>query len=1140
MSGTPSTGGWRRPGPRPADMSPSSPALDPRGARRYIGLGPRLRYRLYPLTLLVGVVISLGLPAVFYAAEYALRARTATGDAREFASELAEALSEGPEEGAPSLEGRAAVFRGVVGVFLVGHDAMSVSVLDRAGLPVRGFAHATPGREAWWSIRPVVGSAPLVVRGRALGTVEVAFSQSAIVALSALLLLVSTAAGAGLAAFIYTSALRTATAMDEQIGTLVGSLERSTAESEQLRAAAEESEQNYRELVQGIDAIVWALDVATRGFVFVSRRAEALLGYPVERWIEEPGFWPARIHEGDRERVLGVVKAVMGDGQDREVEYRASAADGRLLWLRDHLHLVQEEAGRPRQLRGLITDVTGHRKTEEALERSREEYRSVVDSIQQVIYRTDARGRWIFLSAAWVEATGFAVEESLGRSFLDFVHPEDRLRHAELFQPLMGGAAGHLGREVRYRTRAGGTRWMEVYARVTTDERGRITGTFGTLTDVTERKQAEEELVSTRERLRHLLASSPAVIHSRQVGDGFGVTFVSENVSRLFGWEAEELLEDPGGWERLVHPDDGPGMVARRALILEEGQQIHEHRLLCRDGAYRWVQDEWRVVRDPAGQPLEVVGTVVDVTDRRQAEEARARLSSAVEQASDSIVITSPEGTIVYVNPAFERATGYARDEVIGQDLRGLKQAEDGSGFGEAFQPGAARAEPWAGRLTGKRRDGTLTEEEVTLSPVWDANGRLVNRVALLRDVTRERRMEEQLRQSQKMEAVGRLAGGVAHDFNNVLTVITGRCHFLKQRVGGDSPATRDVTLIHDAALRAAALTRQLLAFSRRQVLEMRVLDVNSVVAQMEKMLRRLIGEDIDLVTVPAQDLGCVRADPGQLEQVLLNLIVNARDAMPRGGRITIETASVIGGAEDGPAGSPPGPHTVLAVSDNGCGMDPETLSHIFEPFFTTKGRDRGTGLGLATVYGIVTQSGGHIAVESEPGRGTVFRIYLPRVDEPPDALPASAAGVEARGGRETILLTEDAQELRDLAREVLAQRGYQVLAAADGTAALAVAAQHPGPIHLLLTDVVMPRMSGRELAEELTARHPGLKVLYMSGYTDDAVLRHGVLRSAVAFLQKPFGPGVLARKVREILDAPPAGGQPEAPAAQASGAGGR
>jgi len=253
--------------------------------------------------------------------------------------------------------------------------------------------------------------------------------------------------------------------------------------------------------------------------------------------------------------------------------------------------------------------------------------------------------------------------------------------------------------------------------------------------------------------------------------------------------------------------------------------------------------------------------------------------------------------------------------------------------------------------------------------------------------------MEEQLRQSQKMEAVGRLAGGVAHDFNNVLTVITGRCHFLKQRVGGDSPATRDVTLIHDAALRAAALTRQLLAFSRRQVLEMRVLDVNSVVAQMEKMLRRLIGEDIDLVTVPAQDLGCVRADPGQLEQVLLNLIVNARDAMPRGGRITIETASVIGGAEDGPAGSPPGPHTVLAVSDNGCGMDPETLSHIFEPFFTTKGRDRGTGLGLATVYGIVTQSGGHIAVESEPGRGTVFRIYLPRVDEPPDALPASTRG---------------------------------------------------------------------------------------------------------------------------------------------------
>ena len=756
----------------------------------------------------------------------------------------------------------------------------------------------------------------------------------------------------------------------------------------------------------------------------------------------------------------------------------------------------------------------------------------MVDSIQQVIYRTDARGRWTFLSAAWVEVTGFAVEESLGRTFLDFVHPEDRLRHAELFQPLMGGAAGHLGREVRYRTRAGGTRWMEVYARVTTDERERITGTFGTLTDVTERKQAEEELVSTRERLQHLLASSPAVIHSRQVGDGFRVTFVSENVSRLFGWEADELLEDPRGWERLVHPDDAPGMAARRALIIEEGQQIHEYRLLCRDGTWRWVQDEWRVVRTPAGQALEVVGTVVDMTDRRQEEEARARLSSAVEQASDSIVITSPEGAIVYVNPAFERTTGHARDEVVGQDLRGLKQAEDGSGFAEALGSGAAGAEPWSGRLTGKRRDGSLTEEEAALSPVWDAHGRLVNHVALLRDVTRERRMEEQLRQSQKMEAVGQLAGGVAHDFNNLLTVITGRCHFLQQRLGGEGPGARDVTLIVEAAQRAAALTRQLLAFSRRQVLEMRVLDVNSVVAQVEKMLRRLIGEDIDLVTVPAQDLGCVKADPGQLEQVLLNLIVNARDAMPRGGRVTIETGSVVGGTEDGPAGIPPGPHTMLAVSDNGSGMDAETLSHIFEPFFTTKGRDRGTGLGLATVYGIVAQSGGHIAVESEPGQGTVFRVYLPRVDEPADRLAPPSTGAEARGGQETILLTEDAVDLRALAREVLTRRGYQVLDAADGADALALAERHPGPIHLLLTDVVMPRVSGRELAEKLAARHPAMKVLYMSGYTDDAVLRHGVLRSEVAFLQKPFGPGALARKVREILDT-------EVPA-QASGSGGR
>jgi CheY-like chemotaxis protein len=383
------------------------------------------------------------------------------------------------------------------------------------------------------------------------------------------------------------------------------------------------------------------------------------------------------------------------------------------------------------------------------------------------------------------------------------------------------------------------------------------------------------------------------------------------------------------------------------------------------------------------------------------------------------------------------------------------------------------------------------------------------------------------------MEALGRLAGGIAHDFNNLLTVIgTYSAFALRQVSSADDGLRRDIEEIRKAGETAASLTRQLLALSRRQVLQAQVLDLNTVVADTYKMLRRLIGEDIDLVTVPAQDLGCVKADPGQLEQVLLNLVVNARDAMPRGGRVTIETASVVGGTKDGPAGIPPGPHTMLAVSDNGSGMDAETLSHIFEPFFTTKGRDRGTGLGLATVYGIVAQSGGHIAVESEPGQGTVFRVYLPRVDEPADRLAPPSTGAEARGGQETILLTEDAVDLRALAREVLTRRGYQVLDAADGADALALAERHPGPIHLLLTDVVMPRVSGRELAEQLAAKHPAMKVLYMSGYTDDAVLRHGVLRSEVAFLQKPFGPGALARKVREILDT-------EVPA-QASGSGGR
>jgi signal transduction histidine kinase/ActR/RegA family two-component response regulator len=421
--------------------------------------------------------------------------------------------------------------------------------------------------------------------------------------------------------------------------------------------------------------------------------------------------------------------------------------------------------------------------------------------------------------------------------------------------------------------------------------------------------------------------------------------------------------------------------------------------------------------------------------------------------------------------------------------------------------------------VINRKKDGSLYTEAMNIAPVRNPAGEVVNFIATKQDVTKRKSMEAQLLQAAKMEAIGRLAGGVAHDFNNLLTIISGYGQLLRERLSPQDLG--HVEEILKASDRAAALTRQLLAFSRRQILAPQVLDLNSIVANLEKMLRRLIGEDIELTTVKQSALGRVKADPGQIEQVIINLAVNARDAMPQGGKLTIETANVKLDETyaRSHAGITPGPHVMLAVSDTGLGMDPETLGSIFEPFFTTKEKGKGTGLGLATVYGIVKQSAGSIWVYSEPGQGTTCKIYLPCIEEPmPEAEPAKVRAELAKGS-ETILVVEDEEGVRSLVCETLKSKGYNVLDARGPSEALTIVEHYVEPIHMLLTDVVMPQMSGKELAKRLSTVRPGAKVLYMSGYTDDAIVRHGVLEAGTSFLQKPFVPSILLRKVREVLD---------------------
>ena len=497
------------------------------------------------------------------------------------------------------------------------------------------------------------------------------------------------------------------------------------------------------------------------------------------------------------------------------------------------------------------------------------------------------------------------------------------------------------------------------------------------------------------------------------------------------------------------------------------------------------------------------------------------RFRALVEHSWDAIALFGPDGAILYGSPATTRVLGYELAEFVGRNALDLIHPEDRDlvvgRLTEAMANPRGRVDV-AARV--KHKDGAWRYLEGVLTNLLDdpSVGGIVNNY---RDATERRSLEQQVIQAQKMEAVGRLAGGVAHDFNNILTAIGGYTDLLLEDLPLDDPRRQDVDEIHRAADRAAALTQQLLAFSRRQVLQPKVIDLNALVSNVEKLLGRLIGADVQLATALADEVGRVRADPGQLEQVIVNLAVNARDAMPGGGRLTIETRNVDLDAAYAAEHRTvvPGPYVVIAVSDTGTGMSADTQSHMFEPFFTTKEVGKGTGLGLATVYGIVKQSGGSIWVYSELGHGTTIKVYLPRVDEPPDPLAAPGlANPERLRGTETILLVEDEPAVRAVARQILARQGYTVLEAPDGPAALAMVAGR-ARVDLILTDVVMPGMSGRTLADQLATRWPGVRVLYMSGYTDDAIVRHGMLEPGLAYLQKPFRPDALVRKVREVLN---------------------
>lgn len=485
-----------------------------------------------------------------------------------------------------------------------------------------------------------------------------------------------------------------------------------------------------------------------------------------------------------------------------------------------------------------------------------------------------------------------------------------------------------------------------------------------------------------------------------------------------------------------------------------------------------------------------------------------------------AVVMLDLKGGVAFWSKSAENIFGWESEEVLGR-LPPIVPKEKRDEFLGNFNRILEGGNISGLECPGLRKDGKFIDMSLSASPMKNRQGEIVLIMTLVQDISDKKCLEREFQQAQKMEAVGRLAGGVAHDFNNLLTAIAGYSTFLLKNLSPDDPNRPDVEEIKKAGERAAELTRQLLAFSRQQVLQLKILDCNRVVAGIEKMFRRLIGEDIQVISRLRPELGAVKADPGQMEQVLMNLVVNSRDAMPEGGTITIETSneSVDHARARAHPGLKPGSYVLVAVSDTGCGMDAQTQARLFEPFFTTKELGKGTGLGLATVYGIVSQSGGNIFVHSKPGGGTTFNIYLPRVDDEACAAIPAALPPQSLHGSETILLVEDDDSVYKLLRRVLSGNGYTVLAASSGDSALMICERYKGDIHLMLTDIVMPRMNGRELAKRLSPLRPNMKVIYMSGYTEKSIFQHDLLAGRELFLQKPLEPELVLRKVREILN---------------------
>lgn len=797
---------------------------------------------------------------------------------------------------------------------------------------------------------------------------------------------------------------------------------------------------------------------------------------------------------------------------------------------------------------GIARDITEQKKTADALRESEQRMRTLLRNLPGMAYRCHNTQDWPmdFASDGASELIGYEPDDKQADVMLIFanlIHPDDKQRVWDTVQKsVKSGVPFEI--EYRIQTLSGQEKWVWERGRAVTAEGEEPCILEGFITDITLNKSAEKALRESEKQYRLLANNVSDVIWTMDMEQRF--TFLSPSIQKLRGYAPDEAIKipleetlTPESYEKAVQiimeeiaREGEPGVPQDRSRTFELNQ-------ICKDGSTLWTEVTTSFLRDESGSPYGIVGITRDISDRKRAEKAfrksEARYRLLAENVTDVIWTMNLNLQYTYQSPSVEKMRGYTVEEAMAQKveeqltppsfilvMRHLaKEMEiERSGIGDPSRSLTLELEMY-------NKNGSILWTEATMAFLRDRDGKPTGILGVSRNITERKQsekektsLEQQLRQSQKMEAVGRLAGGVAHDFNNILTGINGYTEMLLDGLDPGDPMCADLKEILTAGEQAAGLTNQLLAFSRKQVITPKVILPNEILERSQKMLRRIIGEDIELVFIPEKRLGRIKADPAQLNQVLVNLAVNARDAMLEGGKLTIQTQNVDLDEAfcKSHVGAEPGRYAMLSVTDTGHGMNEETKSKIFEPFFSTKSRDHGTGLGLATVYGIVKQNKGFISVHSEQHIGTTFKVYFPRVNEKADDL-TKVVDSNLPTGKEMILLVEDEDMVRGLAKKILEKYGYKVVEMDNGSYAVMWVEKHDDVIDLLLTDVIMPGMNGMDLHKKLLEKRPGLKALFMSGYTENVIAQHGVLDKGTKFIKKPFKIETLMRKVREMLD---------------------